>query len=55
MLEDFLYDEKAWVIILIVLAIIFALGIQLILIAIVFWIILLLWNKYKIKMPPFDK
>jgi hypothetical protein len=55
MFEDFLYDEKLWIIILIVLVIIFVLGIQLILIAIILWIIFLLWNKYKIKMPPFDK
>ena len=55
MLDDIMYDEKFWIIILIVLVFIFILGIQLVLIAIIFWIIFLLWNKYKIKIPPFDK
>jgi hypothetical protein len=54
MLEDFLYDDKFWVIILIVLVFIFILGIHFVLIAIILWIVFLWWNKYKIKIPPFD-
>ncbi len=55
MFEDILYDDKFWIIILIVLVFIFILGIRFVLIAIILWIIFLWWNKYKNKIPPLDK
>ena len=54
-LEDFLYDEKFWLIILIVLVIIFFIGIQFAIILVILWLIFLWWNKYKTKVSPFDK
>jgi hypothetical protein len=53
--EDFLYDEKFWIMLLIVLLVIFLLGIQFAIIVVIIWLIFLWWNKYKIKIPPSDK
>lgn len=55
MLEDYLYDEKFWIVILIALFVIFILGILFAIIVIMLWLVFLWWNKYMIKPPPFDK
>jgi hypothetical protein len=55
MVEDFLYDEKFWITILIVLVII-SFTMPIAIIAVVVWIILILWNKYKLGLiPPLKK
>jgi hypothetical protein len=52
MIEDLLYDEKFWIMMLVVLFIIFVLGILPAMLAVVAWLIFLWWNKYKSRLPP---
>ena len=54
-LEDIMYNEKIWIIILFVMIFIVILGVYLVIIAILLWILFILWHQYKIKIPPFDK
>lgn len=55
MIEDFLQDEKVWIMILIILFIVFVFGIIYAMIAVIAWLIFLWWNKYKIRIPPPDE
>lgn len=54
MLEDFIHDEKFWIMILVILFLIFILGIMYAMIAVMAWLIFLWWSKYRIKIPPQD-
>lgn len=55
MLEDLLYDEKFWIMILVVLFLIFIFNIVYAMIAVIAWLIFLWWSKYKIRIPPPDE
>lgn len=54
MVDDLLYDEKMWILILIVLIII-SIGIRFAIIAVIAWLIFLWWNRFKFRIPPSDK
>ncbi len=55
MLEELLYDEKFWIMILVVLFVVFIFGILFAMIAVILWLAFLWWNKYRIRIRPSDK